>query len=180
MSYPPWYGGGMKNQKTESRQQNHRITDQGTTGPGEGGWQQCMLRWDRESGKPGAGSQERITEDQGRTGRSIFDNLPVSADGGLAALRFCVLFPRMVSSRRSQKPWAVVERIRRRYRRRLGPRAKWREYVAELTGVSAQTVGAWRSGTVRPSPERKAKLLEICRELGKARRGRMAENRGQK
>jgi hypothetical protein len=145
----------MKNQKTESRQQDNRTTDRG-----------C--------GTPGAGSQERITEHEGQAAMgekrvSAFHGLPPSADRGLEALRFCVMFPRLGSARRSRQASDVVEQIRRRYRRRLGVRAKWREYVAELVGVSAGTVGAWRCGTQRPSAERAAKLREIYRALGKGR-----------
>ena len=151
----------MKKNNGESKQQNN-VIDDGTTGPGEQHWQQCMLKWGRETGRPDTGSGEPQSE-------TVF-GLRLKADEGLEALWWYVMYPRKASSGRSQRSWDVVERIRRRYRRRLGLRAKWREYVAGRLGVSTNTVSAWRSGTQRPSPERKAKLLKICRELG--RRGR--------
>ena len=155
----------MKKMNSTSSQQRNEVRDRGTARPSELEWQQCMLKWGRDPEMPGGGRQEPGSEDEKQV-----HGLPSGADEGLDALMFCVLYPRMGYSRRSQRASDVVERIRRRYRRRLGPRAKWREYVAGLVGVRAHTVGAWRGGTQRPSPERKAKLLEICRDWGKARR----------
>lgn len=149
----------MKKNNSESKQQNN-----GTTGPREQELRQCMLKWDRETERVDAPGDESQSETISCGPRS-------REDERLEALWWYVTYPRKASSGRSQRSWDVVERIRRRYRRRLGARAKWREYVAGRVGVSTQTVGAWRMGTQRPSPERKAKLLEICRELG--RRGRV-------
>jgi hypothetical protein len=143
---------------SESEQRNN-----GTTGPREQQLQECMLKWDTEAGSPDSSSGEPESQ-------SIFHGLRSRGDERLEALWWYVTYPRKASPGRSQRSWEVVERIRRRYRRRLGARAKWREYVAERVGVNTQTVSAWRMGTQRPSPERKAKLVEICRELG--RRGR--------
>ena len=69
----------------------------------------------------------------------------------------------------SQVPCDVVQRIRRRYRQRFKRADGWREYVAAIVGVAPSTGGAWRVGTMRPTPERAAKLREICRELGRSR-----------
>jgi len=70
----------------------------------------------------------------------------------------------------SQTPCDVVQRIRRRYRQRFKRADGWREYVAAIVGVAPSTVGAWRVGTMRPTPERAKKLREICRELGRSGR----------
>lgn len=147
----------MKKKKSESKQQQIR-----TEGGRKQQLQQCILKWNREAERGDARSGKPQSE-------SIL-GLRSRADERLEALRWYVTHPGRVSSGRSQRTWDVVERIRRRYRRRLGARAKWREFVAARVGVNIQTVSAWRVGTQRPSPERKAKLLELCRELG--RRGR--------
>ncbi len=56
-----------------------------------------------------------------------------------------------------------MNRIRRRYRKRHGRYADWAGYVAGLLGVNPQTVGEWRVGTMRPSPDR-LKMLRIVYE----------------
>ena len=61
----------------------------------------------------------------------------------------------------------VMDRIRRRYRRQHGRHADWKRYVARLVGVSEYTVGAWRVGTMRPTPERMKMIRRICADLGR-------------
>lgn len=78
----------------------------------------------------------------------------------------------------SQEPSDVVRRIRRRYRQRFKTDEGWRDYVAGIVGVTPYTVGAWRVGTMRPTPERAEKLRQVCRALGSGRRGLLAKPNG--